>query len=131
MDALIALNRRELDLQSELDKIRTEKAALLATLAKPAAPILLTPTKVKVAAAAAAPPPAPKKAAAAAAAASKVSEPESPSVARKIIIRRGSGSTTSSAQHLLRAPSRSTGRPSRRRSRSRSPRQHLLGARRA
>ncbi len=61
MDALIALNRRELALQAELDEIRTQKAALLATLAKPAAKpaTLLTPTKV--AAAAAQPPPAPKK----------------------------------------------------------------------
>ncbi len=61
MDALIALNRRELELQSELDKIRIEKAALLATLTKatPAAPVLLTPTKVK--AAASQPPAAPKK----------------------------------------------------------------------
>ncbi len=68
MDALIALNRRELALQAELDEIRIQKAALLATLAKPAAAaakpaILLTPTKVKAAASQReAPPPAPKKA---------------------------------------------------------------------
>jgi hypothetical protein len=93
MDALIALNRRELALQAELEEIRTQKAALLATLAKPAA-ALLTPTKVK-ATIAAPPPPAPKKAASASA---PVSDSEGPSVARKITIRRkseGSASTTS------------------------------------
>ena len=64
MDALIALNRRELALQAELDEIRTQKAALLASLSKPAPKVassLLTPTKAK-GVAAAAPPPAPKKA---------------------------------------------------------------------
>ncbi len=63
MDALIALNRRELALQAELDEIRTQKAALLASLSKPApkmASSLLTPTKAK--STVAAPPPAPKKA---------------------------------------------------------------------
>lgn len=78
MDALIALNRRELSLQAELDDIRTQKAALLASLAKPvvkavSSASLLTPTKVKEAAV----PPAPKKAA--------------------IIIRRKSVSSVSSA----------------------------------
>ena len=67
MDALIAMNRRELEiasiqqeLQTELEKIRSEKAALLISLAKPVLPTsLLTPTKVKDSAI----PPAPKKAA--------------------------------------------------------------------
>jgi hypothetical protein len=66
MDALIAMNRRELEiasiqqeLQTELDKIRSEKAALLISLAKPVLTTsLLTPTKVKDSAI----PPAPKKA---------------------------------------------------------------------
>lgn len=97
MDALIALNRRELALQAELDEIRTQKAALLATLAKPS-PALLTPTKVK--AAAAAPPPAPKKAPAAAAA----SDSESAGVARKITIRRKSTSSASTASSTASAP---------------------------
>jgi len=55
MDALIAMNRRELEiastmqnLQTELEKIRSEKTDLLASLAKPVLTTsLLTPTKVK------------------------------------------------------------------------------------
>ena len=114
MDALIALNRRELELgnsydelsrnlrelQSELDKIRIEKAALLATLVKPtpaakpaASTGLLTPTKVK-SAAAAAPPPAPKKS--------------------TIVIRarRASGSTTGSVTSKSSAASQAAAPPS-------------------
>jgi hypothetical protein len=102
MDALIDLNRRELALQSELEEIRRQKVALLATLVKPApkaAPTstgLLTPTKVKAAASAVAPPPAPKKALITLT--SGASESESSGVARKITIsaRRASSSTAGS-----------------------------------
>jgi hypothetical protein len=106
MDALIALNRRELSLQAELDDIRRQKVALLATFAAPAP--LLTPTKVKAAAAfLREAPPAPKKAAAPTAAAA-VSDSEGPSVARKITIRRKSESSVASTASAASAPAPST-----------------------